>query len=65
MSITEDLRDAISGSWEWFSNLDLISQNWALRWIVCATLMIIVLTVVAWKVMLPLILFVVCDVLSA
>jgi uncharacterized membrane protein len=56
MSVTQDFRDAFADSWNWFSNLDLISQNWALGWILCATLMIIVLSVLAWKVMLPLIL---------
>jgi hypothetical protein len=57
MSIAEDLRDAFADSWDWFSNLDLMSQDWALRWILCASLMIIVLTLLEWKVMLPFILF--------
>ena len=56
MSLTQDLREAFADSWDWFSNLDLISQDWSLRWILCATGVIIVLTVLAWKVMLPLIL---------
>ena len=56
MSVTGDLRDALSDSWDWFSTLDLISQDWAVRWIICGTGVIIVLAVLAWKVMLPLIL---------
>jgi hypothetical protein len=57
MSITEDLRDAFTDSWEWFSNLDLISQDWALRWIFCGIGLTIILTLLAWKVMVPLIVF--------
>ena len=54
MSITEDLRDALTDSWERFSNLDLLSQNWTLRWILAAVTVFVFLTVMAWKVMVPL-----------
>jgi len=56
MSIAEDFRDAITDSWEQFSNLDLLDQNWALRWILSAVVGVVVLTVLAWKVMVQLIL---------
>ena len=55
MSIYQDLRDALSDSWERFSSLDLLSRDWAGGWILAAVAGVIVSTVLAWKIMLPLI----------
>jgi hypothetical protein len=52
MSIMDELRDAMSESWRSFDSLDYFGQNWVVGGILTVTLV----SILASKVMLPLIL---------
>jgi uncharacterized membrane protein len=58
MSIDE-LRDAISDSWHSFDSLDYFGQKRVIGSLFGGILALTVMTILAWKVMVPLILFVV------